>query len=142
MPKNMELMAVKCGQVDHKATIAPMKSFAMHARIEAILQSFAQKFENAPTARTRSTVICYKCGKMGHISTRCNSRSGITCFNCGNVGHVRNQCMAPRGGSQNSAQPGNEVTPPFAGRQNFLNRPGNHRGQLNRGSRGHAWPPM
>lgn len=53
-----------------------------------------------------SYIVCFNCGKPGHLSTECYSRGssyskGIICFKCGKHGHLSTECYS-RGSSYSS----------------------------------------
>lgn len=46
-------------------------------------------------------IICYNCGKGGHIKRECKAKkgnqSGIVCYSCGRQGHIKRDCGANKG---------------------------------------------
>jgi hypothetical protein len=46
-------------------------------------------------------VVCYTCGKSGHISIVCpDYREKVRCYACGRHGHISYECKAAREGSK------------------------------------------
>jgi hypothetical protein len=41
-------------------------------------------------------VICYNCGKIGHISRHCFQPQMVICYNCRGDGHISRECPHPR----------------------------------------------
>lgn len=48
---------------------------------------------NRPAGRP---IICFYCGKQGHMQSSCNLR-GLTCFTCGERGHKASDCSRRKG---------------------------------------------
>ena len=40
-------------------------------------------------------ITCYKCGKLGHISSNCADK-GVTYFNCRHKGNIQRDCPYPK----------------------------------------------
>lgn len=53
---------------------------------------------NGQSAKT-STVICFRCRKVGHTSKECLKKSPVVCFRCSKPGHKSNEC---RNGKSNT----------------------------------------
>ena len=49
----------------------------------------------------QNRVVCYTCGKSGHISIECpDYREKVRCYACGKHGHISYECTAAREGSK------------------------------------------
>ena len=60
--------------------------------------------------RSNGNVVCYKCGKEGHVRTACPQTEDL-CFKCGKPGHRRKDCPNGQGVSVGQKTPLNEVCP-------------------------------
>ncbi|KAD3069175.1 hypothetical protein E3N88_37055 [Mikania micrantha] len=51
------------------------------------------------------SVVCYKCGKLGHLASQCASALNL-CYNCYKPGHRRSECPELRGVGQGGTSGG------------------------------------
>ena len=64
---------------------------------------------------TRPPVVCYCCGRPGHVRNRCRLRY-CKCFVCGDTGHIADVCTQPRHDA-----PSRQENDPGSGRQQGVN---------------------
>lgn len=65
-----------------------------------------QATAKAKVVTTSTTVVCYRCGKNGHIAKECRKTPKRKCFKCGSEDHLAKDCVSPRT-SQKETERGN-----------------------------------
>ena len=93
-----------------KPYLTPPKQYGnRHDNQRTVARGFAGGSGSKPN--TFSThIICYRCGKPGHISSNCPD-IGVTCFNCGQKGHTQRDCSRPKK-EQNGGGPNDQTRHP------------------------------
>lgn len=79
---------------------APPTNFEKSSRAKT---EMTQSRTTQNSSYQRGSIVCYNCGKQGHISSNC-LRDKKTCFNCGKEGHVQTFCPQKRLGADQSQQ--------------------------------------
>ena len=57
-------------------------------RVHAVGSSQRDSRRDQPQ-RPASALTCFRCGKVGHVVSKCRMRQDVVCHCCGKTGHVR-----------------------------------------------------
>ena len=64
-------------------------------RVHAVGSSQRDSRRDQPQ-RLASALTCFRCGKVGHVVSKCRMRQDVVCHCCGKTGHVRRACKNGR----------------------------------------------
>ena len=56
------------------------------------------------TSKTTADVVCYRCGRSGHLISRCRVNKSVTCHQCGRTGHLQTACQSGKRGKRSVSQ--------------------------------------
>ncbi|XP_055634095.1 uncharacterized protein K02A2.6-like [Toxorhynchites rutilus septentrionalis] len=95
-------LTVKSNQTVEKVYMVKGKSTHKFSRER---ESSEQSFPKRVASRIGSNVVCFSCGRQGHISSSdsCPAK-GKQCRNCGRVGHFESKCKLSKMRQQSSIQ--------------------------------------
>lgn len=77
---------------------ANLKEFRDKLKIYEEFRSMINSNEKKKTTeKTDDNLVCFNCGKKGHIASKCENRSkGPKCFRCNEYGHISKSCPNTR----------------------------------------------
>ena len=66
-----------------------------YARLITVTKPEIQSLSPQPRSMQRSKpLVCYRCGKMNHIATKCQVPASIQCRRCKKTGHIERACLS------------------------------------------------
>jgi len=65
--------------------------------------------KQSSSEKTKSTIRCYNCGKMGHTKKNCKNKP-LICNNCKKTGHYASECRAVKSKNTDPKQPQHKAT--------------------------------